>query len=163
MVPEEVVIPRPAPRVPFGPGATRFPYHVTRSAAHGVSSHNVLIQSSLQETVRRNDANSPVLYVSLRHYTSDSTVMIDVAVRVYNGHHRLLGSVLVEELQASLGCFRGNERIDHNHTRIPFDEGDVREISASDLVNAVRNLEQARVHEELSLSPQAGINGIRSL
>ena len=86
--------------------------------------------------------------------------MVNVTVAVDHGHHRALALFLVDEGQGRLGGVWRNERIKDDPAFVALDEGDVGEIETTDLIDVVGDLEQAVLHGELGVAPQAGVDGI---
>ena len=62
-----------------------------------------------------------------------------------------------------MGRFNGDQRVDHDPTRLTADEGDVGEVVAPHLVDTIHHLEETVHVVQLGLSPEARINAIRSL
>ena len=89
--------------------------------------------------------------------------MVDVAVAVDHRGHRPGAAVVPIELDRGAGYFRGDERIDDDDAAAALDDRHVGDVEAAHLVDAVSNLEQAVVHVEPCLAPQARVDGIGSL
>jgi hypothetical protein len=84
--------------------------------------------------------------------------MIAMGVRVEDGRDRPRPAMLPVEFQARAGAFDRGQRVDHDHAGLALDQGHVGEIETSDLIDAVADLEQAVVHVELRLPPEAWID-----
>jgi hypothetical protein len=54
---------------------------------------------------------------------------------------------------------RGDQRVDDDDPRVPLDEGDVRQVQATNLVDALDDLEEAVLRHEDGLPPQARVDG----
>ena len=65
----------------------------------------------------------------------------------------------VVEVKGSLRALLGNEGVGDDEAGVALNDGQVGYVGAPDLVDAVRYLEEAGLHVELVLAPQAGIDG----
>jgi hypothetical protein len=82
-----------------------------------------------------------------------------MAVGVDDRRHRLVAQVLAREIHGIGGRFARGERIHHDPARLALDQGDVGEVEAAQLPDALRDLEQSDMVVELRLAPQAGMGG----
>ena len=87
--------------------------------------------------------------------------MVDMAVRVDHRLHRLLAAMSVIEIHPDLGGLGRYERIDDGDAFGALDDGHVGQIEIADLIQARDDLEQAADIDQLSLTPQAGIDRVR--
>ena len=71
--------------------------------------------------------------------------------------------MLEVELDAGAGDFAGDQRIDDDDAAAALDDRHVGDVEAAHLVDAVGDLEQAVVHVEPGLPPQAGVDGVGRL
>ena len=76
-------------------------------------------------------------------------------------HHRFLPAVFVVEIHPDFCRFSRDQRVDHGDTGRSFDNGHVRQIEVTDLIDPIRDLKQAANINQLRLTPQAGVDGIR--
>lgn len=135
--------------------------HVARSAAHGGAGHDILGHGGLEEAVRRVYLGLARSDVVLADDASHTAVVVNVAVGVDHGLHRFLAAVLVVEIHADFGSFFGDERIDHGDPFTALNDGHVGQVQVADLIDAVRNLEEAADVDELGLPPKTRIDGVR--
>src|SRR5688572_9819117 len=68
--------------------------------------------------------------------------------------------MLADEFESGGGSLAGKERVEHDPARVALDEGNVGKVVAAYLVNAVGDLEQAVLHIELCVAPQARIDRV---
>ena len=146
--------------LPLGPRRQEDAVHVAGPAAHGGAGHDVFIQGGLEEAVGRDDLDLAGLDVVFGDHALDAAIVVHVAVGIDHRHHRLLGPVLIVEVEGGPGGFRRDEGIDHNDAGIALDEIDVGGVGAPDLIDPVGHLEQAGVGQELGLAPEAGVDGL---
>ena len=97
---------------------------------------HVLADRGFEEPFRRNDRRPPGGDVFIRHHTPDSPEVVDVAVRVDHGVNRSLPELPVDQRERGARSLRARERIDHDPTRLPANERDVRQVEAADLAVA---------------------------
>jgi len=132
----------------------RAPYH--RGAGQHVLRHHLL-----HEPVGRPDVHAAVRHVGLVHHAAHAAVVVHVAVRVDHRAHRPLAAVPRVEGQAGGGHLGGDERVDHDEPAIALDQRHVGDVVAAHLVETLGDLEQAVVHVEPGMAPQARIDGGR--
>ena len=85
--------------------------------------------------------------------------MIGMAVREDDRRHRLVAQLLSGEGHRCGGSLAAGQRIDHDPAGLAFDQRDVGNVEASQLVDAVRHLEQADLRVQQRMAPQAGVDG----
>src|SRR3546814_6700537 len=83
--------------------------------------------------------------------------VVDVAVGIDHGLHRLAASVRVVEVNADLRGFGRDQRIDHGDAFLALDDSHVGEIEIALLVDAIGDPEQAADVCGGRVAPQAGI------
>ncbi|MCY1276462.1 hypothetical protein D9M70_251270 [compost metagenome] len=127
-------------------------------AAHCIARQHVLGDRVLHESGRRDHGNLARLDVIFADHALDAAKMIDVAVRVDHGAHRLARPVLVIQVERGLRRFRGQQRIDDDQPCLALDDGHVRHVEAAHLVDAAGDVEQAMQILQPGKSPQAGID-----
>ena len=113
----------------------------------------------LEEALRGDDRDSPASTSSCVDDTLHAAEVVDVAVRVDHRHDRPVAAVLAVERERGGGGLGRDQRIDDDQPRVALDERDVREVEAAHLVDAVGDLEQAVVGDELRLPPEARVRG----
>ena len=86
--------------------------------------------------------------------------MIDVRVGVQNARDEASSAVLPVKGQGRGGRLFGDQRVEHENTGGSFDEGDVREVESAHLVDALDDLEEALLGDELRLTPQTRVHRI---
>ncbi|MNR29009.1 hypothetical protein D3C85_1463660 [compost metagenome] len=106
-----------------------------------------------RKTFRREDLDLARPDIGLVHDAAHPAIMVDVRMAVDHRDDWALPQVLADKIECSLGCFRGNQGIQHDPTRVALHEGHVGEIEPSHLVNAIGHLEQPVLHGELGVAP----------
>ncbi len=69
-----------------------------------------------------------------------------------------LTAVRAIQLQRGGRGLGGDQRIDHDDSGVAFDEADVRQVEATDLIDAVDHFVEALLGAQLALAPQAGMH-----
>ncbi|MCY1356230.1 hypothetical protein D3C81_1268510 [compost metagenome] len=132
--------------------------HVLGAAAHRVAGKDVLADGFFHEAFGRQHLDLARLDVVVADHPPGAAKVVGMAVRVDHRHHRLFGAVFVVQLQARAGGLGGGQRVDDDQAGVAFDDRHVGDVEAADLVDAVGHLEQAVVHVQPGLPPQAGID-----
>ncbi|MCY1506248.1 hypothetical protein D9M68_404910 [compost metagenome] len=135
--------------------------HEDRAAVHGVACDHVLADSLFQEALRRDDAHLACLDVVLADNAADAAVVISVRVADHDRHDGTLAEVLCHKLIGGAGRFGRRHGVEHNPAGVALDERHVGHAEASHLVDAVGDLEQPIVAQELGIAPEARIDGVR--
>src|SRR5688500_11639520 len=89
--------------------------------------------------------------------------MVAVAMGVDDSNHGFAGAVREIELERLARGVHRIERVDDDETGGALHERDVGKREPTDLINTVCDFEEAMNSVELSLTPQAGIHGRRSV
>ncbi|MNQ82288.1 hypothetical protein D3C85_973370 [compost metagenome] len=113
-----------------------------------------------QKAKRRIDLDLASLHVGFVHHPPHAAVVVHVAVGIDHSDYRLLGTVLIIEIQRRLGRFGGNQRVHDRQAFLAFDDGHVGQVQVAHLVDAVSDLKQTRDIQKLRLAPQAGVDGV---
>ena len=73
-------------------------------------------------------------------------------------YDRPLPAVCAIQLQRGGRGLGGDQRIDHDDSGVAFDEADVRQVEAADLIDALDHFVEALLGAQLALPPQAGMH-----
>ncbi|MCY1219732.1 hypothetical protein D9M72_317180 [compost metagenome] len=115
----------------------------------------------LGEAVGRDHHDLTFLDVGIADQAAHAAVVVDVRVAVHHGLDRFLAKVFADQVEGGLRGLAGYQRVEHDPAGIALHEGDVGQVIAAHLVDAVRHLEQPVLHVELGIAPQAGIDRVR--
>ena len=88
--------------------------------------------------------------------------MVDVGVGVDHRGHRPVAAVRAVQAEGGRGRLLRDQRVDHDDALVALHQGHVRQIQTPDLVDALGDLVEA-VAQELALTPQARMGGVRAL
>ena len=135
--------------------------HVHRATAHGIAGDDIFAYGVLGEAFGRDDFHFAALDVGLVHNAAHAAVMVDMAVAVDHRVDRALAQMLADQIIGCLRGFRRNQRIEYDPSALRFNEGDVGQIVAPDLIDALGDLEQAVEHAQLGIAPQARVDRVR--
>ena len=80
-----------------------------------------------------------------------------MGVAVYHSLNGQNAQIFVDQLQRRLGAFRGHQRVKDNPAGVTLDEGDIGQIIAPHLIDAVAYLKQTVDVVKLGVSPQTGV------
>ena len=135
---------------------------------HGAADHrragqHVLLRHLLHEAVGGDDGDVAGLHLGLVDDAAHAAEMVDVGVAVDHRRHGLAAAMLPVELEAGARDLRGDQRIDDDEAAVALDDRHVGDVEAAHLVDAVGDLEQAVVHVEPGLAPQAGVDRVGGL
>ena len=134
--------------------------HVDGTPPHDVAGDHVLAHRVLGEVLGRDDLDLAGLDIGLIDDATHAAVVIDMGVAVDDGKHWPLAELRGHEVVRCLGRLSRDQRIEHDPAGVTLDEGDVREVEPAHLIDAVRHLEQAVLHVELRVAPQARVHRI---
>jgi len=130
---------------------------VAASAEHRRSGVDVLGDSVFQEPLGRQD----------RHRFGDdrfhAAEMVDMGMGVDHPGHRSLAAMVPVEPQRGGRGFLGDQRVDHDDPATALHDRHVRQVEATDLVDAVGDLVQALPRGQLGLPPQTPIRRFRAV
>ena len=87
--------------------------------------------------------------------------MVGVGMGEDHGRDRSLAAVLEVQLHRGARALDRGQRIDHDHAAVALDQRHVGDVEPAHLVDAGHDFEQAVMHVEPRLPPQAGIDGRR--
>ncbi len=76
---------------------------------------------------------------------------------VDDSHDRAVTTMPAVQRQGGRSGLRGQQRVDHDDAVVAFDEGHHRQVEATDLVEALDDLEQSVLGHQLPLTPQARV------
>ena len=145
---------------PLGQGGAelelRAPDH-RRAREHG------LRDDLLHEAVGRPDLDVARPDVAVADDAAHAAVMVGVAVRVDDRRHRPPSPVPGVEIEARPGDLGRDQRVDDDEPPLSLDEGHVRDVEAADLVDAIGDLEEAVMHVESGLAPEARVDRRRGM
>lgn len=112
----------------------------------------------LHEQVRRDDGHAgPGERILLQH-TARAAPVIGMGVREDHGGNRLHTAVLEVEIERGAGALGRGQGIHDDDTAVPLDQRHVGNVESAHLIDAGHDLEQAVLHVEPRLPPQAGID-----
>ena len=134
--------------------------HVDGPSRHRRSGVDVLGDGSLHEALRGDDLGATSVDVLLRDDALDAAEVVDVAVRVDDRHDRPVAPVRSVEGEGCRGCLPADERVDHDDAGVAFDHAHHRDVEAAQLVDAVDDLEEPVLGQQLPLTPEAGAGGL---
>lgn len=110
----------------------------------------------LHEVLGRDDGHVRIGTDDAEH----AAEVVDVGMRVdhrRDGSLAALGSV---EGEAGGGALGRDEGVDHDHALVALDDGHVREVETSELVDAVSHRVEPLSGGELALTPEARVHGV---
>ena len=129
------------------------------AARHRRSRQHVLAGDRLHEAGRRYHLDLARLHVGFVDHAPDAAVVVDVAVGVDHRDHGLSWPVRVVEFERRPRDLCRGQRIDQDETAVALDHRQVGDVEAAQLVETLRDLEQAVREVEPRHAPQAGIDG----
>jgi len=133
--------------------------HVAGPPAHRDARVDVLRDRVLHEA-RGRDHRQPGVRLRLGDDALHTAEVVDVAVGVDHRGHRTVPAVLAIQPPGRGRGLQREQRVDHDHARLPFDEGDVRQVVAAHLVDALDHLEEPLDGGQRALPPQARVDGV---
>ncbi len=145
------------------PGRQQRPVHELRAPAHRVAGQHVLGDCMLHEAIGREHLHLARLHVGLVDHALDAAEVVDVAVAVDHRHDRALGAVGEVEIERGLRGLGRDQRVDQDQAGGALDDGQVRQVHAAHLVDAVADLEEAVDGVELRLAPEARVHRVGRL
>ena len=141
-------------------GRQQRPELVHRPTHHRIAGQQVLAHHLAHEVLGRDDPAPARVDVFLRGHAVHAAEVVEVRVRVDDGHDRPFAELGVGQGEAVAGAHRGGEWIDDDPAGLTLDEGDVRDVVVAGLPDAGRHLEQAVDAVQLRLSPQARVHSV---
>ena len=151
---------QPAINRPLRGALQQIAEHITGAAAHRIAGNHVFAGHFLDEMLGRDKANAPARQIIFIGQRANTGKMVGMAVRRQNGFDGALAEMAVDQLHRRIHCFGGGQRVNHNPTRIAFDESHIGEVIAAHLVNALGHLKQAVNGIQACLPPQAGVHRV---
>ncbi len=136
---------------------------VRGASRHGVAGDHVLADRVLVERgdgARGDDRDLARGHVLGAHHTLDAAVVVDVGVGVDHGRDGLVADMLADQAH---GLARGLDRghaVDDHQSGVALDDREVGDVVVAHLVDAVHDLVQAALADQLRLTPQARVHGV---
>ena len=131
-----------------------------RAPAHGIAGQQVLADHLVHEAGRRDHLHPACLHVGLVDDAAHAAEVVDMAVAVDHGHHRLLRPMLEVQRHAGGRHLGADQRVDHDQAGIALDDRHVGDVDAAHLPHPVDHLEQAGDHVDPRMAPQAGVHAV---
>ncbi len=128
------------------------------AAAHRQAGQHVLAGNRFHEARGRDDGDLARFDIGFVEDAAHAAIVVDMAVRVDDGHHRLLRSMRIIVRERGARDFGGGERIDQDQAAVALDHRHVGDVEAAQLVEPLGDLEQAVGEVETGHAPQAGID-----
>ena len=117
----------------------------------------------LHEQIGRDDRHAAARQRLVVEHAARAAPMVGMGVGEDHGRDRPLAAVLEIELHRGARAFDRGQRIHHDHAAVALDQRHVGDVEPAHLIDAGHHLEQAVVHVEPRLPPQAGIDRRRRL
>lgn len=133
------------------------PVHVDAAPRHRVAGDHILIDRVLGEALRREDlhlAGRARLRIDERW---SAAVVVAVAVAVNDCEDGPLAQVRGNAVIGRCGAFNGVAGVKHDPAGVSLDGGDVGQVLAADLEDALVYLKRPVVHVELGVAPQTRV------
>ena len=153
--PVDADLAQPAADLPLRAAVQRGAVHVGGPARHRGAGVDVLLHGVFGEVLRRDDGDLAGVDVGLRRHAEHATEVVDVAVGVDDRDHRAVAAVCAIQRQRGRRGLGGDQRVDHDDPGVAFDEADVRQVEAADLIDALDHFVEALLGAQLGLPPQA--------
>ena len=139
----------------------REPELIARAARHRGAGDDVLRDGLFEKALRRDDLDLAGRRIGRGRHTFDAAIVIGVAVRIDDGKNRLLRHMLIEEFERRARGLGRGQRIDDDPARAGVDKRNRRHVEAAHLIDALGDLEETVLGEDLRLPPEAGIGCLR--
>ena len=160
-LPAEVVWPRPPLTPPRALRGSTAPYMYTARRPMALPAITFSLTACSVKPSGAMILHLAALDVGFIDDAAHAAVVVDMAMAVDDGMDRSLAEMLGDQVVGRLGGFRGNQRIEHDPAGFGLHEGDVGQVIAAHLVDAVGDFEQAVQHVQLGIAPQARIDRVR--
>ena len=132
-----------------------------QAPVHGIAGVDVLRHRVLQESHGRDDRYPAASDIGLVDHTACTAEMITVRMRVDHRDDRPLAELLVDERKGSSGRLLRRQRVDDDPARIAFDDAEVGDVEAADLVEPARHdLVEAVGHVQHRLALQRRMDAV---
>ena len=99
--------------------------HIAGAAAHDVTRHDILRDGGLHKSGGRVDFHLAGLHICFIHHAAHAAIVVNVAVGVNNGDHRLITAIFIVKIHPDFGRFRRHQRVDHGNAFFTFNNGHV--------------------------------------
>ena len=137
---------------------------VLGSSGHRVAGDDVLADGELVERSdgsRRENGHLARPHILFRDHALHTAVVVDMGMGVDHPGDRFVADVLADQRHALASTFDPGHAVDHDEPVDALDNGELRDVVATHLVDAVNHLEQATLADQLRLPPQTRIDRIR--
>ena len=156
------VLPESAPdlaaRAPVEQGSV----HIGSPPGHRRARVDVLLHGMCDEAFRRQYRDRAGVHIGLGRHAQHAAEVIDVTVGVDHRDDRPVTAVGAVQRQGGGRGFGADQWIDHDDPGITFDEGDVGQVQAADLIDTFDHFVEALFGSQCGLTPQAGMDAGRS-
>ena len=139
------------------------PELVHRAAQHRRTGDDVFGDRVLHEQIGRDDRHLAAGERCVVEHAARTAPMVGMGMGEDHGADRPLAAVLEVKLHRGPRALDRGQRVHHDHAALALDQRHVGDVEAAHLVDAGHHLEQAMMHVEPRLPPQAGIDGRRRL
>ena len=136
------------------------PELILRAPQHRGSRDDVFRYRMLHEQIRRDDRNAARQHRVIDHAARAAPV-IGMGMGEDHRGNRTPAAMLEIQLHRGARALDRGQRIDHDHAAVALDQRHVGDVEPAHLIDAGHHLEQAVVHVEPRLPPQAGVDGRR--
>src|SRR5262249_3531998 len=136
------------------------PKLVERTTTLRISGNHALTDRVFQKALWREKGDPSRSNVGFGCYTFDTAPVVGVCMGVDDGDDRSSWTMLIVQVQRGLRGFHREKGVDHDQSRIAFQNGHVGKVDAANLINPVDDLEQPVLMVELRLPPEAGIDRV---
>ncbi len=135
------------------------PELILRAPQHRGPCDDVLRDRVLHEQIGRDDRHLAARERFVVEHAARAAPMVGVGVGEDDGGDRTLSAVLEIELHRGARALDRGQRVHHDDAAIALDQRHVGDVEPAHLVDAGHHLEQAVLHVEARLPPQARIDG----
>ncbi len=141
------------------------PVHVRGTTTHGVSSNNVLTNSSFDEIFRSENLHFTTGNLSIGNQGTTASNVIDVRVSVDDVSDWVFSEVGFDKLfPGGVDRFETRQRVDNQPSSVSLDERHDGQIVSTDLVNGTgNNFEQTVKHVQLCHTPEGRVDRFGSI
>src|SRR5262249_37767910 len=136
------------------------PKLVERTTTLCISGNHALTDRVFQKALWYENGDLSRSNVGFSCYTFDTAPVVGVCMGVDDGDDWSSWTMLIVQVQRGLRRFHREKGIDHDQSRIAFQNGHVGKVDAPDLINPLDDLEQPVLMVELCLPPEAGIDRV---
>ncbi|MNC28488.1 hypothetical protein D3C75_766930 [compost metagenome] len=127
----------------FGIWLQQVAVHVAGAAAHDVTGHNVFCHGGFHKASRSINFGFACLHVGFIDHAAHAAVVVNVAVGVNNGDNGFFTALFEIEVHPDFRGFCRDQRVNDGHAGGSFDNGHIRQVEVTDLINPVGHFKQA--------------------